>query len=129
MSSFSFIKPQNGLWKDAKIAKVQSQILDKITALPEPVRKDKFNMELLLMVCLMIEHKIDNAGKKDKMKIDKKLVAMQIMQSLFGQMRPEEIKTITDHIEYLHDNGMITKFPWYTTCSAAVVDWVKKKLL
>lgn len=129
MSSFSFIKPQNGLWKDAKIAKVQSQILDKITALPEAVRKDKFNMELLLMVCLMIEHKIDNAGKKDKMKIDKKLVAMQIMQSLFGQMRPEEIKTITDHIEYLHDNGMITKFPWYTTCSAAVVDWVKKKLL
>lgn len=128
MSSFAFIKPQNGLWKDAKIAKVQSQILDKITSLPEAIRKDRFNMELLLMICLMIEHKIDNHGKKDKMKIDKKLVAVQIMTSLFGQMNPGELKTITDHIEYLHDNGQITKYPWYKTASAAVADWFRKKL-
>ena len=54
MSEFAFIKPKNGLWKEAKIAKVQNQILDRITNLPEPVRRDKFNMELILMICLMI---------------------------------------------------------------------------
>jgi hypothetical protein len=128
MSTFAFIKPQNGLWKDAKIAKVQTQILERITSLPEAVRKDKFNMELLLMICLMVEHKIDNQGKKDKMKIDKKLVAVQILTSLFGQMNPVELKTITDHIEYLHDNGAIIKYPWYKTMSSIIGDWFKKKL-
>ncbi len=34
MSTFSFIKPRNGLWKEAKIAKVHARILDTITNLP-----------------------------------------------------------------------------------------------
>jgi hypothetical protein len=128
MSTFAFIKPQNGLWKDAKIAKVQSQILEKIVSLPEAVRSDRFNMELLLMICLMIEHKIDNKDKKEKLKIDKKLLAVQILISLFGQMNPTEIKTITDHIEYLHDSGAIIKYPWYKTMTAILSEWFKKKL-
>lgn len=128
MSSFAFIKPQNGLWKEAKIHKVQTQILDRITNLPEPIRRDKFNMELLLMICLMIEQKIDNKDKSDKLKIDKKLVAVQIIQSLFGQLKPDDIKTITDHIEYLHDHGAIYRIPWYKMIPAFIVDYLKKKL-
>lgn len=128
MSEFAFIKPQNGLWKEAKIAKVQTQILDRITNLPEPIRRDKFNMELILMICLMIEQKINNKDKKDKLKIDKKLIAVQVIQSLFGQLRPEDIKTITDHIEYLHDHGEIVKIPWWKLVPAFIVDWLAKKL-
>jgi len=128
MSEFAFIKPQNGLWKEAKIAKVQTQILDRITNLPEPIRRDKFNMELILMICLMIEQKINNKDKKDKLKIDKKLVAIQIMQSLFGQFKPDDIKTITDHIEYLHDHNEIVKIPWWKLVPACIYDWVAKKL-
>lgn len=128
MSEFAFIKPQNGLYKEAKIHKVQNQILDRITNLPEPVRRDKFNMELILMICLMIEQKINNKDKKEKMKIDKKLVAIQIMQSLFGQLRPDDIKTITDHIEYLHDHGEIVKIPFWKLVPACIYEWVAKKL-
>lgn len=128
MSSFAFIKPQNGLWKEAKIAKVQTQILDRITSLPEIVRRDKFNMELILMICLCIEQKIDNSDKKDKLKIDKKLVAIQILQTLFGQLKPDDIKTITDHIEYLHDHGEIVKIPWWKMIPAFLLDWLRKKL-
>ncbi len=128
MSSFAFIKPKNGLWKEAKIAKVQTQILDRITSLPEVIRRDRFNMELILMICLCIEQKIDNTGKKDKLKIDKKLVAIQIIQSLFGQLKPDDIKTITDHIEYLHDHGEIVRIPWWKMIPAFVVDWLRKKL-
>ena len=128
MSSFAFIKPQNGLWKEAKIAKVQTQILDRITSLPEIVRRDKFNMELILMICLCIEQKIDNSDKKDKLKIDKKLVAIQILQTLFGQLKPDDIKTVTDHIEYLHDHGEIVKIPWWKMIPAFLLDWLRKKL-
>jgi hypothetical protein len=128
MSSFAFIKPKNGLWKEAKIAKVQAQILDRITSLPEVIRRDKFNMELILMICLCIEQKIDNSDKKDKLKIDKKVVAVQIIQSLFGQLKPDDIKTITDHIEYLHDHGEIVRIPWWKMIPAFVLDWLRKKL-
>lgn len=128
MSSFAFIKPKNGLWKEAKIAKVQAQILDRITSLPEVVRRDRFNMELILMICLCIEQKIDNSDKKDKLKIDKKVVAVQILQSLFGQLKPDDIKTITDHIEYLHDHGEIVRIPWWKMIPAFVIDWLRKKL-
>lgn len=128
MSSFAFIKPQNGLWKEAKIAKVQAQILDRITSLPEAVRRDKFNMELILMICLCIEQKINNKDRTAKLKIDKKVIAVQIIQSLFGQLKPDDIKTITDHIEYLHDHGEIVKIPWWKMIPAFVADWLRKKL-
>jgi hypothetical protein len=128
MSSFAFIKPKNGLWKEAKIAKVQAQILDRITSLPEVVRRDRFNMELILMICLCIEQKIDNSDKKDKLKIDKKVVAVQILQSLFGTLKPDDIKTITDHIEYLHDHGEIVRIPWWKMIPAFILDWLRKKL-
>ena len=80
------------------------------------------------MICLMIEQKINNKDKKEKLKIDKKLVAIQIMQSLFGQFKPDDIKTITDHIEYLHDHGEIVKIPWWKLVPACIYDWVAKKL-
>lgn len=128
MSEFAFIKPKNGLWKEAKIAKVQNQILERITNLPEPIRRDKFNMELILMICLMIEQKIDNQGKKEKLKIDKKVLAIQVLQSLFGQFKPDDIKTITDHIEYLHDHGEIVKIPWWKLIPACVWEWLAKKV-
>lgn len=128
MSEFAYIKPQNGLYKDVKIAKVQTQILERITNLPEPIRRDKFNMELILMICLMIEQKIHNSGKKDKMKIDKLALAVQIMSSLFGNLRPDDVKTITEHIEYLHDHGEIVKIPIWKLIPAWIYDWVAKKL-
>lgn len=128
MSEFAYIKPKNALWKEAKIAKVQTQILDRITNLPEAVRRDKFNMELILMICLMVEQKIDNSNKKDKQKIDKQLLVIQILQSLFGQLNPNDIKTITGHIEYLHDHGEIIKISWWKVIPAWFYEWASKKL-
>jgi hypothetical protein len=85
-------------------------------------------MELILMICLCIEQKIDNSDKKDKLKIDKKVVAVQILQSLFGTLKPDDIKTITDHIEYLHDHGEIVRIPWWKMIPAFILDWLRKKL-
>lgn len=129
MSSFAFLKPRNGMWKDAKIAKVKSQILDKITSLPVEVRKDKMSMELILLVCQAVEHSIDNAGKKDKHKIDKKMLVVDILNTLFAGLTANDINTISSHIEYLHDNGQIYKYPFWKVASACVIDWVKKKFV
>lgn len=127
MSSFAYIKPQNTLYKDYKVAKVQKQILEKITDLPSEIR-NKHSMELLKMVCNCIEASINNKGKKDKMKIDKKLVCIQIYSSLFGNISPIDIDTIQKNIEYLNDNDQIVKYGFFKVATATAWSWIKSKL-
>jgi len=128
MSTFAFVKPIHGLYKEAKIAKVEARILDRITNMPECVRSDKHSIELLLMICTMIENAIDNGGKKDKKKIDKKLLAIQVMSKLFGNLKPDDINSIGASIEFLHDTAQIVKFPVWKILSANFMSWVQKKL-
>ena len=130
MSTFSFIKPRNGLWKEAKIAKVQARILETITNLPAEVRANRHNMELVSLVCNMIENcGIHNHDKKDKLKIDKKALLIQVYQSLYGNLSPTDIETLQKNCEFLWDNGhIISHSKWYLRLYA-VVDWFKRKVL
>lgn len=127
MSSFSHIKPQNTLYRDYKIQKTQKRILDKITDLPAEIR-NKHSMELLKMVCNCIEASIDNKGKTNKMKIDKKLVLVQIYSTLFGNITSADLDAIAKNVEYLHDNGEIIKYSFWKVATATVWDWIKSKL-
>lgn len=130
MSTFSFIKPQNGLWKDAKIAKVHARILDTITSLPHEIRENRHNMELVLLICNMIENcGINNSSKPDKLKIDKKVLLVQIYKSLYGNIAPTDIDALQKNVEFLHDNGHIIKHPFWKMCFYSVIDWFKRKFL
>lgn len=130
MSSFSFIKPQNGLWKDAKIAKVHARLLDTITNLPHEIRENRLNMEFVSLVCNMIENcGINNKDKADKLKIDKKTLFIQLYKSLYGNVTPQDIETLSKNIEFLHDNGHIVKHPSWKLCAYGVVNWIKRKVL
>jgi hypothetical protein len=130
MSSFSFIKPQNGLWKDAKIAKVHARLLDTITNLPHEIRENRLNMEFVSLVCNMIENcGINNKDKTDKLKIDKKTLFIQLYKSLYGNVTPQDIETLSKNIEFLHDNGHIVKHPSWKLCAYGVVNWIKRKVL
>jgi len=130
MSSFSFIKPQNGLWKDAKIAKVHARLLETITNLPHEIRENRLNMELVSLVCNMIENcGINNKDKSEKLKIDKKVLFVQIYKSLYGNITAQEIETLSKNIEFLHDNGHIIKHPSWKLCAYGVVNWIKRKVL
>jgi hypothetical protein len=130
MSSFSFIKPQNGLWKDAKIAKVHARLLETITNLPHEIRENRLNMEFVSLVCNMIENcGINNKDKSEKLKIDKKVLFVQIYKSLYGNITAQEIETLSKNIEFLHDNGHIIKHPSWKLCAYGVVNWIKRKVL
>ncbi len=126
---FSFISPKNALWREAKVAKTHQRILEKITSLPDVIRKDRYNMELLKMVCCLVENSIDNKGKKDKLKIDKKDLVCQIYSSLFSSLTPQDIETISKNIEYLHDNEQIIKYSAWVIVSSNIIEWFKKKVV
>lgn len=80
------------------------------------------------MICNMIENSINNTGKKEKLKIDKKSLAIQVLNSLFGDLRPDDIETIDKNVEYLVDNNQVQKFSAWVVVTSTVVSWMKKKL-
>lgn len=129
MSSFSFLKPANGMWKDAKIAKAHARILERLTNIPQEARNNKHSMELVSLVCNMIEHSIDNSKKSDKLKIDKKSLMIQVMKSLFGELSPADCDLYSKNIEFLHDNGHIVRQAGWKVCLYGLVDWLKVKVL
>jgi hypothetical protein len=130
MSSFTFLKPKNQLWKDAKIAKLHKRILDKLTDMPHEIRANKHNMELLSLVCNMIENSgIKNKEKNDKLKIDKKNLLIQIYKSLYGNLSPQDCDDLSKNIEFLHDNHHIVKYSNWKVFLYSVYDWVNRKIL
>jgi len=131
MSSFSFFKPANGLWKEAKISKVHSRILQRLTDLPAEVRKDKHNMELLSLVCNMIENSgIENGKKKnEKLKIDKKNLLIQIYSSLYGNLSPGDCELLSKNVDFLIDNEHIIKLGSWKMMAMSVAEWFKRKVL
>jgi hypothetical protein len=130
MSSFAFLKPANQLWKDAKVAKVRDLILGRISDMPHEVRANKHNMELLSLICNMIENSgIKNKEKNDKLKIDKKLLLITIYKTLYGNLSPDDVELLSKNIEFLHDNQHIVTYPWYRLATSCVTDWFKRKVL
>jgi hypothetical protein len=130
MSSFSFMKPANGLWKEAKISKVHKRVLDRLTDLPKEIRENKHNMELLSLVCNLIENAgIDNKAKGDKLRIDKKQLLIMIYNSLYGNLSPIDCDLLSKNIEFLHDNNHIVKHATWKMFLYCVADWFKRKVL
>lgn len=130
MSSFSYMKPANGLWKDTKIAKIQERVLERLTELPQEVRANKHNMEFLSLVCNLIENAgINNKEKGDKLKIDKKQLLVQIYSSLFGNLSPADCDLLSKNIEFLHDNNHIVNHPTWKKMLYCVGAWLKRKVL
>jgi hypothetical protein len=124
------MKPANGLWKDAKIAKVHQRVLDRLTDLPKEVRENRHNMELLSLVCNLIENSgIDNKKKPEKLRIDKKCLLIMIYNSLYGNIGPADCDLLGKNIEFLHDNGHIIKHATWKMFLYCVGDWFKRKVL
>lgn len=130
MSAFSYFKPANGLWKEAKIAKIHKRVLERLTDLPKEVRDNKHNMELLSLVCNLIENSgIENKIKGEKLRIDKKQLLIMVFSSLYGNLSPADCDLLSKNIEFLHDNHHIIKLPSWKMAVLCVGDWVKRKVL
>jgi cell division protein ZapA (FtsZ GTPase activity inhibitor) len=125
-SNFCYVTPKNGLAKDAKINTIVAKIIQKVADIPNH-NEYRGNMELLKMICIMIEHAVDN--KEEKIKIDKKDIVFQIYTRLWNGMKPDEIKNIENNIQFLWENGQIKKKGLWSVVKHSVCDWVSRKIL
>lgn len=125
-SNFCYIMPKNGLARDAKINGLVAKIIQKVADVPNH-NEYKNNMELLKMVCVMVEHAVNN--KKEKMKIDKKDIVFQVYTRLWNGMKPQELIDLASNIEYLWQNNQIKKKKFWSVVKHSVCDWFNRKIL
>lgn len=125
-SNFAYIMPKNSLAKDVRIQKLIVKIMEKITDIPYHTEY-RNNMEMLKMVCIMVEHAVDN--KKEKIKIDKKDIVYQVYNRLFSGLKPNELKDLEANIQYLWENNQIRKKGLWSVIKHSVSDWFSRKVI
>lgn len=125
-SSLCYINPKNSLARDKKVNEAVDKIVCKVSDIPNHIEY-KLDMELLTMVCVMVEHLIDNTDAK--VKIDKKDIVFQAYKKLFGNIRPEDLTAIDRNIQYLFENGKIVKKSIFKVVSSSICEWFARKIL
>jgi len=120
--SLDVVNLKNNLFKDAKASEVKDKIIERIKKLPNYTQY-KSDVELLLLICNLLEYLIN---KKDK--LDKKQLCLEIMNNLFV-FSPDELKSIENNIEFLHSNKKIKKQSYYKLFMTGIYEFFKKKLL
>ena len=126
MSSLCYVNPKNSLARSAKFSKTVETIVCKASEVPDHI-KYKLDLEFLTMVCVMVEHLIDN--KKEVVKVDKKDVVFTVYGKLFGTLTPPDLQVIDSNIQYLFENGKIKQNGIFKVITSSIWDWIKRKIL
>jgi transcription termination factor NusB len=98
----NLVKPKNCLLNDIKFNKLVEFIINEVINIPD-YRSFKNNLELIKLVCNLVENKI---VKKDN--VDKKKVVIHSFSQIF-KLTDDEIKNLDGFIEFLHKNKKIKK--------------------
>ena len=126
MSSLCYVNPKHSLARSAKISHAIDKIVCKAADIPDHI-KYKMDLEFLTMICIMVEHLIDN--KKESVKVDKRDIVFVVYGKLFGTLTPPDLKMIESNIQYLHENGKIQKKGLVKVITSSICDWFKRKIL
>lgn len=126
MSSLCYVNPKHSLARSAKISHAIDKIVCKAADIPDHI-KYKMDLEFLTMICIMVEHLIDN--QKQSVKVDKRDIVFVVYGKLFGTLTPPDLKMIESNIQYLHENGKIQKKGLVKVITSSICDWFKRKIL
>lgn len=124
--SLCYVNPKNSLARSKRFSEAVDKIVCKVGDIPHHTEY-KMDMEMLTMVCVMVEHLIDN--KKEVVKIDKKDVVFTAYGKLFGTLTPSDLQAIERNIQYLFENGKIKRKGFFKILTSSVCDWVARKIL
>lgn len=126
MSSLCYVNPKNSLARSTHFSQTVDKIVCKASEVPNHV-KYKLDLEFLTMICVMVEHLIDN--KKAVVKVDKKDVVFTVYGKLFGTLTPADLQVIESNIQYLYENGKIKQKGFFKVVTSSIWDWIKRKIL
>lgn len=121
-----YIKPKNTLKKRDKKQKIINAIKEKVTGLHnyQALRNNNsFDPELILMICNCVENSIKkHAG------IDKKEFVIDILNSIYVNLNPQEIEYVKSQCQYNFDNELIEVISTVYKAGSILYNYIKSKL-
>lgn len=121
-----YIKPKNALKKRDKKQKIINAIKEKVMSLHNHQALKNGNSvdpELILMVCNCVENAIKkHAG------INKKEFVIEILNDIFGGLKPQEIQQVEAQCQYNFDNKLIEKVSTAYKAGSILYNYIKSKL-
>jgi hypothetical protein len=102
------LKLKRSAKKHYKIESVKEKIKESILQVPK-FEKLILDKEFLNVVANQIENKIDTK----KYNVNKKEILLEIYTEVFSNITTDQLKTISDDIEYLHQHSLIHKKAFY----------------
>jgi hypothetical protein len=115
------IIPKNSLYDDIKKNVIIQKIILEVQKLPE-YSKYRTDLELIAYIVNQVENMIT----KKKQGALKKEIVLAIFQKLFN-ITPQEIKLLSDSIDYLGNNKQIKKLGIYKKYLKPVGKYIIKK--
>lgn len=125
-----FITPKHSLAKEKLVQSIIERICSKVRDdLNLNTAEHKNNVELLLMVCTIIENFISNKGKKDKKRFNKLAILHEVYKRLFAGITQPELDAIGANVEMLIDRDMIKTYSFAKRIWKNLKAWIEKKVL
>ena len=122
--NLSFVKPKNKLKSKIFKCDLCNEIVRRVLEFENhlSLRNDP---ELLKFVCDLVENGVKKTD--DKNKVDKKELMLEIYSKIFN-INENEKKHISDQIEFLCDNELITKVFNVKKNGKLFINYIKSKL-
>ena len=118
-----YIQPKNSLNRSIQKAEIVDKIIKRVQSMPD-FKNYKDDLEVLLFVCMLVEHLVIN--KKNKEKMDKKDIVVSAYTKLFGQN--VNIETISKNIDFLFENKRIKKVSFISIVCGTISEWFNRKI-
>jgi len=119
------IKETEKIKRLVKLSELSKSIVAKIQAMSEVINELKFDLDIILYVCEIIENNIKQTESKS---IDKKNIVIGILQKCYPFTAPELI-ILNKMIEFLHSNHLIKQITKIEKTGNKVLNWMIKKIV
>ena len=123
MAEFSYVQAKHGLCRDKMRMDIIQSIHKRISDEYPDFRTLKNDLELLSLICNIIENAISK-----KSKLNKADVLVEIFIKLYGNYTAEEKTVLLKNVDYLLDNGKIKKTPIYKKAFRLFVNFLLSRL-
>jgi hypothetical protein len=122
----NFVKFKHGLKQKNKVDGLILKIVEKIKGDVTLTNDLKNNMELLKLICTLIENTVNN--KKNKDKINKLSICHEIYQKLFsGSLTKAELDVIASNVEFLLDTKQIKVYNIFKRTFKRFISFLEEK--
>lgn len=122
----NFVKFKHGLKQKNKVDGLVLKIVEKIKGDVSLTNELKNNIEMLKLICTLIENTVNN--KKNKDKINKLNICHEIYQKLYNNgLTKAELDVITTNVEFLLDTKQIKVYNIFKRTFKRLINFLEVK--